>query len=45
MADCINEYCVNPACTCDPCECSEDNRCECCDEQYSTWGDTTIGME
>ena len=34
MADatCINEVCGNPACSCDPCECSEENLCECCDE-------------
>ena len=31
--DCNNELCINIACTCDPCECSEENRCECCDDQ------------
>ena len=32
MADCTNEYCVNPACDCDPCECTADAPCECCIE-------------
>ena len=34
MADtvCTNEYCVNLACDCDPCECTEDSHCACCEE-------------
>ena len=31
MADCINEYCVNPACDCDPCECTAESHCVCCE--------------
>ena len=27
---CVNEECKNPECTCDPCECSKKNQCECC---------------
>ena len=29
--DCNNELCINIACTCDPCECSVEDRCECCE--------------
>ena len=32
MADCINEYCVNPACDCDPCECTAESHCVCCED-------------
>ena len=28
---CDNPYCHNPKCVCDPCECSEDNKCVCCE--------------
>ena len=31
---CVNEYCSNSECVCDPCECIEgtqDCLCECCD--------------
>ena len=28
--DCNNVECVNPYCHCDPCECTEENPCECC---------------
>ena len=28
--DCNNEECVNPYCTCDPCDCTEDDPCHCC---------------
>ena len=31
MADCTNEYCVNPACDCNPCECTADSQCVCCE--------------
>ena len=31
MADCTNEYCVNPACDCDPCECTAESHCVCCE--------------
>ena len=31
MAECTNEYCVNPACDCDPCECTADSQCVCCE--------------
>jgi len=34
--DCNNPECKNPLCTCDPCNCSEENLCECCDEQESS---------
>ena len=29
---CTNEKCNNPECMCDPCECTEENQCECCIE-------------
>jgi hypothetical protein len=29
--DCINEHCVNPLCDCDPCECTTESRCVCCE--------------
>jgi len=25
-------HCDNPDCTCNPCECTEENVCECCKE-------------
>ena len=28
--DCGNTECENPLCTCDPCECTEDDPCPCC---------------
>ena len=31
MEDCTNEYCVNPACDCDPCECTAESHCVCCE--------------
>ena len=31
MADCTNEYCVNPECDCDPCECTAESHCVCCE--------------
>ena len=34
--DCNNEECINPACICDPCGCTQDDRCVCCDEQSSS---------
>ena len=34
--DCNNPECKNPLCTCDPCNFSEENLCECCDEQESS---------
>ncbi len=27
---CINDECENPYCSCDPCECTEDDLCLCC---------------
>ena len=31
MADCTNEHCVNPACDCDPCPCTVESHCVCCE--------------
>ena len=28
--DCNNKECLNPYCTCDPCDCTEDDPCHCC---------------
>ena len=28
--DCGNTECENPLCTCDPCNCTEDDPCSCC---------------
>ena len=28
---CNNSECINPECTCDPCECTEENQCLCCE--------------
>ena len=28
--DCGNEECINPQCTCDVCECTEEEPCPCC---------------
>lgn len=28
--DCNNEECLNPHCTCDPCDCTEEDPCHCC---------------
>ena len=28
--DCGNTECENPLCTCDPCDCTEDDSCSCC---------------
>ena len=28
--NCGNEECVNPQCTCDACECTEEDPCPCC---------------
>ena len=28
--DCNNVGCINPLCTCDPCNCTEEVPCECC---------------
>ena len=30
--DCNNVECENPHCTCDPCECTKENPCECCED-------------
>ena len=30
LDDCNNQECANPNCTCDPCDCTEDNPCSCC---------------
>ena len=30
-AICSNEGCENPACSCDPCECTAESRCVCCE--------------
>ena len=27
---CSNDECENPYCSCDPCECTEDDLCVCC---------------
>ena len=29
---CENSKCQNPDCICDPCECTEENQCICCEE-------------
>ena len=29
--DCINEECKNPLCDCDPCDCTEETPCICCE--------------
>jgi hypothetical protein len=33
--DCNNYDCVNPHCTCDPCECTIKEPCECCQDHQS----------
>jgi len=34
--DCNNLECANPLCTCDPCDCTEENPCKCCVKQDET---------
>ena len=34
--DCNNLECANPRCTCDPCDCTEENPCKCCVKQDET---------
>ena len=29
---CSNSFCDNPDCDCDPCVCSDEQPCPCCDE-------------
>jgi hypothetical protein len=29
---CTKEECNNPECICDPCECTEDSLCKCCND-------------
>jgi len=29
--DCANENCKNPLCNCDPCVCTEEILCKCCE--------------
>jgi hypothetical protein len=31
VINCTNEYCVNSLCDCDPCTCSADSLCVCCE--------------
>ena len=31
--DCNNVDCMNPHCVCDPCECTIENPCKCCEDQ------------
>ena len=33
--DCNNLECQNPHCTCDPCECTKENPCECCEDHQA----------
>ena len=33
--DCNNMDCQNPHCTCDPCECTKENPCECCEDHQA----------
>jgi hypothetical protein len=32
---CDNEQCTNTHCTCDPCECTVENPCECCNDHQA----------
>ena len=34
--DCDNILCINVACTCDPCECTVENPCVCCEDHQVT---------
>ena len=31
--DCNNEVCINPLCSCDPCECTQEKPCVCCEDE------------
>ena len=33
--DCNNVECVNPHCTCDPCDCTVEKPCECCEDHQA----------
>ena len=30
--DCNNIDCINPLCQCDPCDCTEEVPCKCCED-------------
>ena len=34
--DCGNLECENPLCDCDPCNCTVESPCKCCDEHKSS---------
>jgi hypothetical protein len=34
--DCNNVECQNPHCTCDPCDCTKENPCECCEDHQAS---------